>query len=73
MYVAGRDLGVIKPAIFGIGALKNVSTEGEAAPGAFRACLVLLRTGLQRLYGRLVIHLTHGPDWVVATPVARAG
>ena len=72
MYVAGRNLGVIMRAVFGIGTPKSLQMEGEAFPCAVFAWSAVVRTGLRRLYGILVIYLTHGPDRVASTPVTRA-
>jgi transposase len=67
MYVAGRNLGVIMRAIFGIGTPRGLQTEGEAPPCAVFAWLAAVRTGLRRLHGVSVIYLTHG----LGRPVSR--
>ena len=72
MYVAGRNLGVIMRAIFGIGTPKSLQREGAASPCAFFAWLAMLRTALGRLYGQSVIYLPHGPDRIAPTPATRA-
>jgi transposase len=72
MYVAGRNLGVIMRAIFGIGTPRSLQTEGEVSPCASFAWLAVLRTALRRLYRVSVIYLTHGPDRVASTPATRA-
>ena len=72
MYVAGRNLGVIMRAIFGIGTSKSLQMEGEASACAVFARLAVVRMGLRRLYGVSVTYLTHGPDRPASTPVTRA-
>ena len=72
MYVAGRNLGVIMRAIFGIGTPKSLQTEGAASPCAFFAWLAEVRAGLWRLYRVSAIYLTRGPDQVASMPASRA-
>ncbi len=68
MYVAGRNLGVIMRALFGIGTPKSLQTEGEGSACAFFAWLAMVPTGLGRLYGVSVIYLAHGPARPAPTP-----
>ena len=72
MYVAGRNLGVIMRAIFGIGTPKSLQTAGEASPRAVSAWLAMVSKGLRRLYGVSVIYLTHGPHRAASTPATCA-
>jgi hypothetical protein len=72
MYVAGRNLGVIMRAIFGIGTPKSLQTEGEASPCAVFAWLATVPPCLRRRIGVLVIYLTHEPDRAAPTPVTCA-
>jgi transposase len=50
MYVAGRNLGVLMRALFGMGTPKGLQTEGRACPCAFPGWLTLLRQHLGRLW-----------------------
>jgi transposase len=70
MYVAGRNLGVVMRALFGIATPKSLQTEGEASACAFFAWLAMVPTGLGRLYGILVIYLAQGPARPASTPAA---
>jgi transposase len=72
MYVAGRNLGVIMRAIFGIGTPKSLQKEGGVSPGALFAWLVVLRRALRRLYHSSVSGLTHAPKRVAPMPATRA-
>jgi transposase len=68
MYVAGRNLGVIMRAMFGIGTPKSLQREGAASPCAFFAWLAGVFTGLRRLCGVSVIYFTHGPGRPASVP-----
>ncbi len=54
MYVAGRNLGVILRAIFGIGTPRSLQTEGEAPPGAGFSCFVWFARRLWRRWAECV-------------------
>ena len=71
MYVAGRNLGVLMRAVFGIGTPKSLQREGGACPCAFFAWLAVLRTALRGV-GVSVSYLTHGPTRIASTPTPRA-
>ncbi len=54
MYAAGRNLGVIMRAIFGIGTPRSLQTEGEAPPGAGFSCFVWFARRLRRRWAECV-------------------
>jgi len=62
MYVAGRNLGVIMRALFGMGTPKSLQTEGEASPCAVLGWLQLLGQRLRRLWTDSAVYLTGSSD-----------
>jgi transposase len=62
MYVAGRNLGVIMRALFGMGTPKSLQTEGEASPCAVLGWLQLLGQRLRRLWTDSAVYLTSSSD-----------
>jgi len=72
MYVAGRNLGVIMRALFGIGTPKSLQTEGEASPCAVFIWLAVLRSGLRPLYGLQAIYPNNGSCRITGMPDHRA-
>jgi transposase len=61
MYVAGRNLGVMMRALFGIGTPKSLQTEGEASAGAVLGWFQSLGKHLRRLWTDSAAYLTGGP------------
>lgn len=72
MYVAGRNLGVIMRALFGIGTPKSLQKGRGASPCAVFGWLSVVPTGLRRLCEVSVVYVTHGLDRFASTPVTRA-
>ncbi len=70
MYVAGRNLGVIMRAIFGIGTPRSLQTQGEASPCAVFAWLTMVPLRLQLVRPDSAMSPTHGSD---SSPHARIG
>ena len=62
MYVAGRNLGVMMRALFGVGTPKSLQTEGEASPGAVLGWFQLLGECLRRRWTESAAHLTGNSD-----------
>jgi transposase len=61
MYVAGRNLGVMMRALFGIGTPKGLQTDGEASPCAVLGWYRLLGAGLRRLWTDSAAYLMANP------------
>lgn len=62
MYVAGRNLGVMMRALFGMGTPKSLQTKGEASPGAVLGWFEMLGKGLRRLWTDTATYLTGNSD-----------
>ena len=62
MYVAGRNVGVIMRAIFGIGTPKSLQTEGKASACAIFAWLATVPTRLQLLWRDSATFPTYASD-----------
>ncbi len=62
MYVAGRNLGVIMRAVFGIGTPKSLQAEGEASPCAIRGRFLHLGQFLRRSWPNTEAMLTGAFD-----------
>jgi len=58
MYVAGRNLGVMMRALFGMGTPKSLQTEGETSPCAVLGWFPLLGERLRRLWTDTATYLT---------------
>ena len=62
MYVAGRNLGVMMRALFGMGTPKSLQTEGETSPCAVLGWFPLLGERLRRLWIDTATYLTSNSD-----------
>lgn len=62
MYVAGRNLGVIMRALFGIGTPKSLQTEGKTSPCAVLAWLATVSIRLRQLWRDSMPFATHGSE-----------
>jgi len=67
MYIAGRNLGVIMRALFGVGTPRSLQAPGAGMPCAVFGSLTIVRQSLQRLCNESLDSLARGP-----APVALA-
>jgi hypothetical protein len=61
MYIAGRNLGVIMRAIFGVGTPRSLQTPAAGLPCAVFGSLTMVRQYLQRLWNESLDSLARGP------------
>jgi len=67
MYIAGRNLGVIMRALFGVGTPRSLQAPGAGLPCAVPGCWTMVRQYVQRLWGESVDSLARGPAPIALT------